>query len=78
LAFLQIGRGTDIGNAFEETTIEPDSTVLSYIIKLAKQRGLLVTNAINGDLLILESSKRNAGRIDYRIRSEIFKMRSEF
>lgn len=49
---VQVGRGTDIGNAFEETTIEPDSTILSYIIELAKQRGLLVTNAVNGDLLL--------------------------
>lgn len=48
---VQIGRGTQIGNPFEETSINPDQAVLAYIIDLAKQRGLLTTNALNGDLL---------------------------
>ena len=40
------------GSPFEKVGLSPTETPLNFIIKLAKQRGFLVTNNVMGDLLI--------------------------
>lgn len=47
------------GNVFKKVALEPESNILSFLINLAQQRGLLITNDINGDLLFLKSNVSN-------------------
>ena len=45
----------DEGAIFDVVAIEPDETIMPFLIKLAKQRGLVVTSSKDGGLVFLKS-----------------------
>jgi prophage tail gpP-like protein len=50
----------DIGSDFTEVSIEPTDKILDFLLKLAKQRGLLFTNNEEGSLVFFNSRNEKA------------------
>ena len=50
----------DEGSAFDDVEYDPGETLLSFLNKLAGQRGLLITNNTDGDLLLWQPKEKNA------------------
>lgn len=49
----------DEGEAFEKVEYSPGDKIFSFLKKLAEQRGLLITNKANGDLLFWSPKQKN-------------------
>ena len=44
------------GNPFKKTALEPDKNILAFLIELADQRGLLISNTPEGNLLFWQAN----------------------
>lgn len=49
---IQVQVKTDIGETFEQVEVKPEDKILSFLTKLAEQRGVFFTNDSSGALLI--------------------------
>ena len=55
---LKVVTETDTGSPFNEVGCDIEKTILSFLVDLAKQRGVLVTNTAQGDLLLWKAKNK--------------------
>jgi prophage tail gpP-like protein len=53
---FSIEKNVDVGNVFESASIKPTDKIFSFLIGLARQRDLILSNTKNGDLLITRAN----------------------